>query len=183
MYNGIAYCTCGVKKGDGISVALTYDGDKNICTLNAEGVQNGYMASYYSLPEAALPGGNKALYTCPGETSSGAYAQCDGAICFQSTRGQYFPGSSRPLNPGQIICSCPVTVASPPASDGYQIAGPYPCRRSYFKNCSSEYSNTNTGAIVYSGAPAGFADLLTKLLYGYLPDFNTCDSPESATLP
>lgn len=184
MFDGIAYCTCNIKQGKSISLSFNYDSDKDICTVNAQGVHNGYMMSTYSLPSVLLsPNGNKAFYDCPGATASGAYAQCDGGFCFRSSQGQTFPGSDKPIRKDQIICSCPVTVAAPPAKIGYQIPGPYPCRRSFFKNCSSQYANTNTGSTIYSGAPTDFALLLTKKLYGYVPAFNTCSSPETATLP
>ncbi|QLH38851.1 MAG: hypothetical protein HWD60_07785 [Defluviicoccus sp.] len=184
MLNDIAYCTCNVKHGKSISGSFDYGRNKNICTINAQGARNGYMVSLYSLPLVLLgPRGNKAMYTCPGETSSGVYAQCDGGVCFRSSQGQTFPGYNKPIRPNQIICACPVTVASPGAASGYQIPGPYPCQRSFFKNCSSTYSNTDTGSTVYSGAPQGDIYALSRLLYGYTPDFNVCESPETATQP
>jgi hypothetical protein len=62
VFNDVAYCTCKVKKGRSISASFKYDGG-NICTLNAEGPYNGYMASTFSLPPglAAGPGADKAL--------------------------------------------------------------------------------------------------------------------------
>ena len=161
VFNNVSYCTCDVKKGDSISIPFKFDKGKDICSVNAEGVGNGYMMSTYSLPKSAVaPHGNKALYTCPAATSTGAYAQCDGGVCFRSTQGQNFPGSTKPLKPNQIICSCPITVADPStAKIGYQIAGPYPCENSFFKNCDSKVANTDTGATLYVGAPTGGARL------------------------
>jgi len=97
------------------------------------------MVSTFSLPESVVaPNGDKALYDCPASTSTGAYAQCDGGLCFTSTKGQSFPGFAEPLNEGQVICSCPTVVANPAtALTGYQIAGPYPCEPSFFANCDS----------------------------------------------
>ena len=128
MFDGIAYCTCNIKQQEHQFLALfNYDSDKDICTVNAQGVHNGYMMSTYSLPSVLLsPNGNKAFYDCPGATASGAYAQCDGGFCFRSSQGQTFPGSDKPIRKDQIICSCPVTVAAPPAKIGYQIPGPSP---------------------------------------------------------
>jgi hypothetical protein len=184
VFNGVAYCTCDVEKGDSISLPFNYGNGRDVCSVNAEGVGNGYMVSTFSLAAAVVaPRGDMAIYTCPGATSSGAYAQCDGGICFRSTQGQDFPGSTRPLEPNQLICSCPITVADPPAAVGYQIAGPYPCRRSFFENCSRKVANTRTGSTIYVGAPTGTARLLTRLLYGSVPPLNRCPSPASATLP
>ena len=184
VFNDLAYCTCDVKRGDSISLPFRYDRNKDVCTVNAEGAGNGYMASTFSLdPSVVAPTGDMAVYNCPGKTATGAYAQCDGGLCFRSTQGQNFPGSDKPLKPDQIICSCPITVAQPPAPVGYQIAGPYPCRRSFFDNCSSKVANLDTGATIYVGAPTGTARLLTRLLDGSVPPLNTCPSREAATLP
>ena len=184
VFNDLAYCTCDVKQGDSISLPFRYDRNKDVCTVNAEGVGNGYMVSTFSLDQAVVaPRGDMAIYTCPAKTATGAYAQCDGGLCFRSTQGQDFPGSDKPLKPDQIICSCPITVADPPAPVGYQIAGPYPCRRSFFNNCSSKVANLDTGATIYVGAPTGTARLLTRLLDGSVPPLNSCPSREAATLP
>jgi hypothetical protein len=72
------------------------------------------MVSTFSLPDAVVEGGDMALYTCPAGTSDGAYAQCDGGLCFTSTEAApAFPGFDEPLAEGEIICSCPITVADP----------------------------------------------------------------------
>lgn len=184
VFNEIAYCTCEVKKGDSISLPFRYGRGKDVCSVNAEGAGNGYMVSTYSLPRQVVkPKGDLALYSCPGETSSGAYAQCDGGICFRSTQGQNFPGMKKPLGKNEIICSCPITQAEPPAKVGYQIAGPYPCRRSFFANCSAKVASGETGSRIYVGAPTGTARLLTRLLDGHVPPLNRCPSPETAALP
>ena len=184
VFNDLAYCTCDVKRGDSISLPFRYDRNKDVCTVNAEGAGNGYMVSTFSLDQSVVaPSGDQAIYNCPGKTATGAYAQCDGGLCFRSTQGQNFPGSDKPLKPDQIICSCPITVAQPPAPVGYQIAGPYPCRRSFFDNCSSKVANLDNGAKIYVGAPTGSARLLTRLLDGSVPPLNTCPSRAAATLP
>jgi hypothetical protein len=184
VFNEVAYCTCDIKKGQSISEPFDYGRGKDVCSVNAEGVRNGYMVSTFSLPrEVRAPRGDMALYSCPGRTSSGAYAQCDGGICFRSTQGQRFPGAKRPLGQDQIICSCPITIAQPPQPVGYQIAGPYPCERSFFNNCSSDTANAQTGSTIYVGAPTGTARLLTRLLDGSVPPLNKCPSPATATLP
>jgi hypothetical protein len=135
VFNGVAYCKCDVKSGDSISLPFQFDNGKDICAVNAEGAANGYMVSTFRLPDAAVaPDGDQALYTCPAGTSDGAYAQCDGGLCFTSTEEKSFPGFDRPLGQNQIICSCPITVANPSTAKlGYQIAGPTPARRRSFK--------------------------------------------------
>lgn len=184
VFNGVAYCTCEVKKGDSISLPFRFGDGEDVCSVNAAGAGNGFMVSTFSLArQVTAPRGNKAIYTCRGATASGAYAQCDGGLCFRSTQGQQFPGAGKPLKANQIICSCPITVAQPPAPIGYQIAGPYPCRRSFFANCSKKVATTQTGATIYVGAPTGTAALLTRLLDGSLPPINRCPSPAAAMLP
>jgi hypothetical protein len=106
-----------------------------------------------------------ALYTCPARSSDGAYAQCDGGICFTSTEGQSFPGSAEPLDRNQIICSCPITVADPTkAKLGYQIAGPFPCQKSFYQYCKKATANKLTGSTIYVGAPIGTARFLARQL-------------------
>jgi hypothetical protein len=176
VMDGLAYCECEVMSGDSISLSDAFGNGQNVCSVNADGVGNGYMVSTFSLPASVVaPDGNQALYTCPASTSTGAYAQCDGGLCFTSTEGNSFPGFSVPLNSGQIICSCPITVANPgTAPVGYQIAGPYPCQRSFFKNCSHAVANKKTGALLYVGAPAGTPRILARILDGSVPPLNQC---------
>ncbi|HUY18156.1 MAG TPA: hypothetical protein VMV15_02920 [Candidatus Binataceae bacterium] len=165
-----------MKSGDSISLTDAFDTNQDICTVNAEGANNGFMASTFSLPDSVVaPNGNQALYTCRANTSNGAYAQCDGGLCFTSTEGQSFPGFSQPLTNGEIICSCPITVADPAtAKIGYQIAGPYPCQKSFFKNCRQATANKKNGAQIYVGASTGIAQLLTQELYGSVPPLQYC---------
>ena len=176
VMDGVAYCQCDVMSGDSISLTDAFGDGQNVCTVNAQGAGNGYMVSTYSLPDAVVaPEGNEALYTCPASSSNGAYAQCDGGLCFTSTESASFPGFDTPLSANQIICSCPITVADPSAAkDGYQIVGPYPCQKSYFKNCHRATANKKTGAQIYVGAPAGVPRKLTNLLDGSVPAFNQC---------
>jgi hypothetical protein len=176
VLNGLSYCKCDVKSGDSISLPFDYDRNKNVCTVNAEGKKNGYMVSTFSLPQSVVaPTGDQALYDCPAATANGAYAQCDGGVCFTSSQGQSFPGSVKPLAKNEVVCSCPITVANPAtAMTGYQIAGPYPCRQSFFRNCNKAVANTKTGARIYVGAPTGVARALTRELYGYVPPLHEC---------
>jgi hypothetical protein len=172
VFNEVAYCKCDVEFGDSISEKLAFDNGQDVCTVNREGVTNGYMVSTFSPPHSNP---NVAIYTCPGVPpgragSNGAYAQCDGGICFKSTQGQSFPGFDEPLAKDEIICSCPITQE--PVS--YQIAGPYPCQQSFFENCSSAVANNHTGSTLFVGAPTGTFDLLSKLLTGSVPNENRC---------
>jgi hypothetical protein len=179
VFNEVAYCKCDVEHGDSISLPFRYDTGKNVCDANAEGADNGYMISTYSLPPSVVAlDGDQALYTCPGSAADGAYAQCDGGYCFKSTQGQRFPGFDEPLKADEIICSCPITVADPEtAKTGYQIAGPYPCQRSFFKNCRNPPAGGKTGDTIYVGAPSGTAVLLTRLLDGSVPPLHRCHAP------
>jgi hypothetical protein len=176
VMDDLAYCQCDVKSGDSIGLSDAYGNGQNVCTVNAEGAENEYMVSMFSVPASVVaPNGNQALYTCPASTSNGAYAQCDGGLCFESTEGESFPGFDAPLSAGQIICSCPITVSNPAtAQSGYQIAGPYPCQKSFFKNCKSATANNKTGSQIYVGAPTGSARILGRLLNGSVPPLNRC---------
>jgi hypothetical protein len=161
--------------GDSISLPFNYDDNQDICSINAAGAENRYMASTFSSSlSVEPPNGDKAVYDCPGRTSNGAYAQCDGGICFTSTEGKSFPGLDGPLKQNEIICSCPITQPKPPKPVSFQIAGPFPCQKSFFQYCKSATANTKTGSTIYVGAPSGTADLLSKLLYGKVPNFNHC---------
>ena len=141
VLDGVAYCQCDVKNGDSISLPFPMGKDEDVCSINAAGAANKYMISTYSLPEAIVaPHGDQAIYTCPGESSDGAYAQCDGGVCFRSTEETTFPGFDKPVPKGQIVCSCPITQASPGiTAQGYSILGPYPCDKSFFKYCKERH--------------------------------------------
>jgi hypothetical protein len=154
----------------------------DVCTVNAEGTENGYMVNTFSVPDAVIsPHGDHALYTCPAGTSDGAYAQCDGGLCFTGTEGKSFPGFGAPLSPGQIVCSCPITVANSAAAKlGFQIAGPNPCQKSFFRYCNRSSANKQTGSTIYAGAPTGTARFLTQRLNSYVPPLDQCPSPRAA---
>ncbi len=174
VYDGVAYCQCDVKHGDSISLPFQM-GSKDICSTNAAGADNKYMISTYSLPELiASPQGGGAVYTCSGE-GTGAYAQCDGGICFRSTEDTTFPGFDKPVPKGQIICSCPITQAKPGEdAQSYQILGPHPCDKSFFRYCKATTATSKTGSTIYVGAPAGTAQGLAVLLNGKVPPVNEC---------
>lgn len=172
MFNDVAYCRCDVKKGDSISLTLDI-GKADVCDINAAGKRNGYMVSTFSFPPSVLHGGDEALYTCP-KTSTGTYGQCDGGICWQSSRGQKFPGLGK-LDEAEIVCACPPVTNDPDTAQiGFQIVGPYPCEKKFFDYCDSGKANTDNGSTIYVGAPTGSPRFLTKRLYGEVPLFNKC---------
>jgi hypothetical protein len=181
VYNAVAYCNCDILDGESISAPFEYTEDggakKNICDLNAQGVDEGtFMASTFSLPADVNKGGSQAVYTCP-SNSTGAYAQCDGGLCYSNTSGTSFPGFDEPLTDDEIICSCPITSATSGNSPfGYQFMGPFPCQESAFKACRRD-TNTNTGTSIPVGAPSGVPRLLTIALTGENPDINECHPP------
>jgi len=175
VLDGVAYCQCDVKHGDSISLPFPMGKDEDVCSINAAGAANKYMLSTYSLPEAIVAPGDQAIYTCPGESSDGAYAQCDGGVCFRSTEETVFPGFDKPVPKGQIVCSCPITQASPGiGAQGYSILGPYPCDKSFFKYCKGVTANSKTGSTIYVGAPPGTAEALAVQLNGKVPPVNEC---------
>jgi hypothetical protein len=174
VFDGVAYCQCDVKHGDSISLPFPMGKDEDVCSINAAGANNKYMVSTYSLPESiASPQGGVAVYTCRGE-GGGAYAQCDGGLCFRSTEETTFPGFDKPVPKGQIICSCPITESTGPNAQSYQILGPYPCDKSFFKYCKPATANSKTGSTIYVGAPAGTAAALAVQLNGKVPPLNEC---------
>ena len=178
VYDGVAYCLCDVKHSDSISLPFQMGKGQDVCAINAAGANNKYMVSTYSLPEQIIsPQGGSAAYTCASETSDGAFAQCDGGLCFRSTEETTFPGFDKPVPKGQIICSCPITEAKPGTSTaGYQIMGPYPCDKSFFKYCKSATANSKTGSTIYVGAPIGTAAGLAVQLNGKVPPLNECSN-------
>jgi len=178
VYDGVGYCQCEVKHGDSISLPFPMGNGVDVCDVNAAGAGNKYMVSTFSPPEQiASPQGGGGVYTCTGGSSGGAYAQCDGGLCFRSTEETTFPGFDKPVRKGQIICSCPITTASSSGGQGYQILGPYPCDKSFFKYCKSDVANGKTGSTIYVGAPIGTAAGLTALLTRKAaPPFNQCGS-------
>lgn len=145
-FDGITYARCRLKDGDSLAEKHNYKGG-NAATVNRIGNAPGngtFMVSTYSPPNPA----EYALYSCP---SKGAYAQCNGGICFTNTTGNSFPGLGR-LSNNEIICSCPITTAK-----DYHVTGPAQCptsRSKYDEICGkgSEKKVTADGASLYIGA-------------------------------
>ena len=124
VFDGVAYCQCDVKHGNSISLPFAMGKDEDVCSINARGAANKYMISTYSLPESiASPQGGGAVYTCQGE-EGGAYAQCDGGLCFRSTEETTFPGFDKPVPKGRS--SVPAQSPSPlaPKPKATKSSGP-----------------------------------------------------------
>jgi hypothetical protein len=191
VYDGVAYCKCDILKGDSISLQLSYSspaGEQNVCSVNQKGKRNGYMVSTFSLPQDVTKGGPAAVYTCPGSADAGsgvvapvAFGQCDGGICFKSSRGKKFPGFAGRLKDNEIICSCPVSTDGSD-SLGYQVFGPYNpsapkgsrCDANACASCSVPNPTAN-GTTLSVGAATGVPKFLTLKLDGPpFPAINEC---------
>ena len=115
-----------------------------------------------------------ALYSC---NKAGAYAQCNGGLCFNSTIGKPFPKIG-PLGSDEIICSCPVV-----ASNSYHVTASATCpttQAQYDQTCGAGVSTEQSanGVSVYVGSdgpPAGTLALNTL----YRATFGGSPSPES----
>lgn len=158
VYNNVAYCNCLVEMQDSISLSLVTVDGQDVCEINAMGVTNSsgsanYMIStFYNDPNASPPNGDMAIYTCE-RGQPAAYAQCDGAFCFEGSQMSFFPGFDT-LQENEIICSCPITY-----SDGtipFQVGGMFDntamdgCQSSVFESfCNS----TGMSQPLIEGAP------------------------------
>lgn len=97
-FDGITYAKCRKKQGNSLGLAHSYLGG-DIATVNSIGTTGSapFIVSTYSPPDPE----RYALYSC---NKPGAYAQCDGGICFTNTTGNPFPGLGVVGNT-EIICS------------------------------------------------------------------------------
>jgi hypothetical protein len=165
VYNGVAYCKCSVMNGNSVSNTLSYSGG-TVCDFNAEGRNNGYMVSTFSVPP-----GNQSLYFCPPFRNPSYYASCDGGVCFTSSRGQSFPGLGQ-LGGDQIVCACTIKNG---AGDllGHQIFGPTKCDATIFQRCTASGANST---YLYEAAPTGSYELGAAVLNGAPANFNMCVS-------
>lgn len=135
-FDKVTYARCALNKnGNSISATQKYNGG-NIKTLNTQGNQNGaFVMSTFSPP--TLPD-KYAAYSCK---KTGAYAQCDGGICFESTVGKEFPGLGK-LSNREIVCSCPIET-----SRNYHVWGPNECptnSSTYDDICSTGLEKKNS---------------------------------------
>ena len=171
VFNQVAYANCEILLGTSISLTLSYppvpatqQPGGNIATVNQQSAMSmSFMASTYSPPSSLTdPQGKTAIYTCPA-LSNGAYAQCDGGICFTSTSNTKFPGFGA-ISSGRIVCSCP--IEHPIAS--FQIFGPRPCSDSVQQEICNNAPVSN-GSTLYIGAPTGVPEALARILNGGKP--------------
>ena len=180
-FGEITYAKCAIKHNQtSISAVQSYPfpsvppSPDNIDTVNEGAPINGYMVSTFSPPpELTSPSGNLALYTC---NAGGAYAQCDGGLCFTSTRAKQSPPLWGAVSSSQIVCSCP--IATPKTS--YQVFGPNQCPttpKEYDEICAAGVTKINNGAMIYVGAPVGVPEKLAACLMGEPQKFNKCDRP------
>jgi hypothetical protein len=183
-FDEVTYAKCKLMRGNSLSAGLQYPEavnpainviprEGNIATVNkGSPASKGYVVSTYSPPAGAVsPRKDLALYTC---NEGGSYAQCDGGICFTSTRGKTSPLWGK-VGPKEIICSCPVVTTA----TSFQVFGPGQCpttRATYDAVCATNATAKNNGAVLYIGSPTGgpeaFAACLSKPVI-----FNKCDRP------
>jgi hypothetical protein len=195
VFDQLAYAKCQIKRGDSISLTLSYPpvhlpaqplaiiaGPGNVQSVNTLGYDQGtFMVSTYSPPvKATTPGGSQALYSCTAG-SAGSYAQCDGGICFKNSSGKTFPGLGAVAS-DEIVCSCPIATPGPSAQAGYQVVGPNPCLSDaqYNQLCNAAVHN---GSTLYIGAPEGIYKALALKLNGRPANFNECPRSSAAATP
>jgi hypothetical protein len=143
----LAYCECDILSGNSVSATFSYPAlapdaaKQNICDLNAQGAGNGYMASTFSLPPSALKGGNMAVYTCPA-SSAGAYAQCDGGICFNRPAATPSPASPNRLRKRKLFVPAQSRRQAPQKilSDIKSLA-PIPASKKFFNSADQRQTN------------------------------------------
>lgn len=120
-FDGITYAKCRKLRGDSVTLTHAYPPgvlNKNIETVNKIGTapnNRSFRVSTYSPPNSSI----YAVYEC---TEPGAYAQCDGGLCFENTSGKPFPGVG-PVARHEIICSCPIVTTD----SVYHVTGPAAC--------------------------------------------------------
>ena len=117
-FDGITYAKCLKLKGDSLGQTHAYPPgalNQNIATVNKIGmIRNNFRVSTWSPPSQSF-----AVYTCK---QPGAYAQCNGGLCSESTSGKPFPGVG-PIKQNEIICSCRIVTTS----EVYHVTGPSTC--------------------------------------------------------
>ena len=173
-FDDVTYARCALLDGDSVSVKQSYKGG-NVKTVNQLGNQSGaYVVSTFSPPSTS----QFAAYSCK---QQGAYAQCDGGICFESTVGKSFPGLGNLTNQ-QIICSCPIKTSS-----NYHVWGPASCPTSaaqYDAVCAtgSDRQSSKNGVSLHIGNDGPVAVLKALVAYYDLSyktsnALKTCERP------
>jgi Recombinase len=77
----------------------------------------------------------------------------------QAPRRRRFRASTSPSRRGKSF------------AQGYQILGPCPCDKSFFRYCKSATANSKTSSTIYVGAPIGTAQALAMLQCIRKPNF------------
>jgi hypothetical protein len=162
-FNDVLYCSCEKLPEDAVAVGeqaddwddsislplnisdnIEFPDDSNVCDVMANGNDEGYRVSTFSLSPAKgiYEGDDGAVYTCP-KNSPGSYAQCDGGLCFEDV--SQMTGTEN-LFDKQIICSCPVVEPSPTRL-AYNAYGPFDPDASFPPNrCTPEDCEAVCGA-------------------------------------
>jgi hypothetical protein len=175
-FDGVTYARCTYLDGDSVSAKQSYKGG-NVQTVNNIGnapANQSFVVSTFSPPSPS----EFAAYSCK---QQGAYAQCDGGICFSSTIGKEFPGLGKLTN-NQIVCSCPIKE-----STNYHVWGPASCPTSkaqYDSICAKGSDRQtakngvslrigNNGPVAVTKALVDYYDLVYKTSNG----LKTCERP------
>lgn len=175
-FDGVTYARCAYFDGNSVSAKQNYKGG-NVQTVNSIGNAPGnksFVVSTFSPPSPS----EYAAYSCK---QQGAYAQCDGGICFSSTIGNEFPGLGN-LSSNQIVCSCPINESA-----NYHVWGPASCPTSktqYDAVCAKGSKRQtskngvslrigNEGPVAVTKALVDYYDLVYKTTSG----FKTCNRP------
>ena len=87
VFNKVAYSNCDIEFGDSIMLKFGFDDDQDVCTVNEEGVKNGYMVSTFSVPRRtpkrrSIPA--PAVRTGPMPNAMAGFAS-------KAPRGSHFP--------------------------------------------------------------------------------------------
>jgi hypothetical protein len=175
-FDGITYAKCQKLKGNSLGLRHAYPPDQNVQTVNKIGAaKNTYRVSTYSPPNSSY-----AQYTC---TKPGAYAQCNGGLCFENTSGKLFPGVGK-VKGNEIICSCPIVTTD----IVYNVWGPATCpitSSEYDEICGAGEARqqSSDGVIVRIGSagPSSVIELLTdyyNYTFGTSHVINKCERPK-----
>lgn len=157
-FNGVTYAKCRLKNGNSITLSHDFPGG-DVLTVNKQLTDTGgFMVSTYSPPSPKL----YATYTC---SRNGAFAQCDGGLCYRYDGD--FPGLGK-VRANEVICSCPIVYKKAV----YHVTGPATCpttRQEYDSICGSgsRKDMTADGAILHigSGGPAAVQHEVQNRLY------------------
>lgn len=173
-FDGVTYAKCRLKNGNSVAASHIYPGGDAL-TVNKLLTSNRSMVSTYSPPNPK----SYALYKCE---PNGAYAQCNGGLCYRYN-GE-FPGVGK-VGPNEVMCSCPISYET----KTYHVTGPAQCpatRAAYDEICGSgtRADVTADGTILHIGAdgpPSATIDGLNGVYDSFFgtrtPTPPTCERP------